>query len=315
MLTAGLSISGGTTPQVGASRTGAGDADGDGAGSAKRDRPLPCLNNNNCTEGSDDNDAAPIFEPTPYHHRMAFVLGLEVNALAERFGIEHVGFLTLTFADHVLRMKEAQRRFHSLNTHVLLKRYRRSICTWERQKSERLHAHLLVVTDADIKTGADFKAFERGEYRSANAALRSEWAFWRATAPAYGFGRTELLPIRSNAEAIARYVGKYIGKQLLHRKKHDKGSRLLRFLGYGPGERRAKMRFGWNSPGAAEWRRKVKAFAKAHGFRDSDEIRKMFGPRWAFLLRVAIGCTEIGADGNAVPRGVLTYHPANQNAS
>jgi hypothetical protein len=240
---------------------------------------------------------------------------MEVQHLVERFGLEHVGFLTLTFADHVIKMKDAQPRFHSLNTHVISKRYRRAVCVWERMLSGRLHAHLLVATHEDIRTGADFQAFERKDYRSANPALRSQWAFWRKTAPEFRFGRTEMLPIRSNAEGIAKYVGKYIGKQLLQRKTHDKKTRLLRFIGYGPGDRRARTTFAWNSPGATEWRRKLKAFAELHGFRSMEQIRRKYGPRWAFLLRVVISCTEIGDDGKAVPGGVITYHPVEQNAS
>lgn len=308
MPAASFQILGGRTTGPGPAQTG----HGAGVASARSaPRPLPCLYSNISNEDDDD----PVYELTPYHRRMAFVLGLEVLDLVERFGLEHVGFLTLTFADHVLRMKEAQRRFNSLNAGVLAERYERCVVTWERHKSARLHSHLLVVTDEDIRTGLDFAALEREDYRSANPALRAEWSFWRKTAPAYGFGRTELLPIKSNGDAIANYVGKYIGKQLINRKKHDKGSRLLRFLGYGPGQRRAKMRFGWNSPGAAEWRRKLKAFAELHGFRSMEDIRNKFGPRWPFILRVAIACTEIGADGKAVIPGVISYHPANQNAS
>jgi hypothetical protein len=74
-----------------------------------------------------------------------------------------------------------------------------------------------VVLDADIRTGLDFAAVAMRDYRTAPAALKSEWAFWRETAPRYGFGRTELLPIKSTAEGFSKYVGKYIAKQAIHR--------------------------------------------------------------------------------------------------
>jgi len=64
----------------------------------------------------------------------------------------------------------------------------------------------------DIRSGADFQAFKRRDYRSANSALRVEWAFWRQTCPKYRFGRHKLMPFKSTAEGIARYVGKYISK-------------------------------------------------------------------------------------------------------
>ena len=71
-----------------------------------------------------------------------------------------------------------------------------------------------MVVIEDIRTGFHFAAVKRGDYRSASAYLRREWRFWRATAPKYGFGRTELLPIKKTAEGVAKYVGKYIAKHI-----------------------------------------------------------------------------------------------------
>jgi hypothetical protein len=215
-------------------------------------------------------------------------LAFEIMRFAQEFGLERLGFLTLTFADPVLELKEANRRFNSLNTHVLKGRYRRAVVVPERQWSRRLHFHLLVVLDADIRTGVDFEAFKRRDYRSAGPALRAEWAFWRKTAPAYRFGRTELLPIRSTVEGISRYVGGYIGKHVRERTETDKGARLVRYLGFGPGERKSSCRFGWNTDNGWLWRHKLASFAGRYGVRDTDDLAKIFGPRWAYLLQAAI---------------------------
>ncbi len=51
---------------------------------------------------------------------------------------------------------------------------------------------------------ADFAAFNRQDYRSAHAALREEWAFWRVTCPKYRFARHEQMPVKSNAELQRR---------------------------------------------------------------------------------------------------------------
>jgi hypothetical protein len=222
------------------------------------------------------------------HKRSAFCLAFEIMQLAKEFGIERLGFLTLTFADPVLELKEANRRFNSLNTHVLKRRYRRAVVVPERQKSRRLHFHLLVVLDADIRTGVDFEASKRRDYRSAGSALRAEWSFWRKTAPAYRFGRTELLPIRSTAEGIARYVGGYIGKHIRERAETDKGARLVRYLGYEPGQRKTSCRFGWNTVNGWLWRHKLASFASRNGARDTDGLAKIFGPRWAYYLQAQI---------------------------
>jgi hypothetical protein len=216
---------------------------------------------------------------------MAYVMATEIELLAMEHGLEKLGFLTLTFADHVTKIKEASKRFNSLNTNVLSKRYLRSIAAVERQESQRLHFHLVVVTNADIRSGVDFKAIAAGDYRTAGRALRDEWLFWRVTAPKYRFGRTELLPVKSNAQGIGRYVGKYVSKHVGNRQANDKGARLVRFLGYGPGERRVSAKFSWNSDGGWIWRNKLKAWATANGFANTDEIKAAYGPRWCFRLR------------------------------
>jgi hypothetical protein len=215
-------------------------------------------------------------------------LAFEIMALAREYGIEKLGFLTLTFADEVLELKEANRRFDSLNSHVIKARYKRGVVVPERQKSRRVHFHLLVVLDADIRSGVDFGAFERGDYRSANPDLRAEWAFWRVTAPRYGFGRHELLPVKSCAEGIARYVGKYISKHVRERAEADKGARLVRYLGYGQGGRKASCRFGWNTDNGWLWRHKLAAYAERNGARSTEDLAKLFGPRWAYLLQAEI---------------------------
>ena len=181
--------------------------------------------------------------------------------------------------------KEAQRRFHSLKTHVLTRRYAETIRVFERMKKGRIHYHLLVVMDQDIRTGANFEEFAQGDYRSANARLRSEWAFWRKTAPAYRFGRTETLPVKSTSEGIARYVGKYIAKHIGQRKEEDKGVRLV---AYSRGAGVNNCKFDWNTPGARCHRRKLAWMATMLGYSAanySESFTEDYGSRWGFVLR------------------------------
>jgi hypothetical protein len=243
---------------------------------------------NNCTQ-EEKTDPRNILKGG--HKRMAQVLFLEIMALVALYGIERIGFFTLTFADHVTSLRQAQRRFRSIRAHVIVKRYERAIVVWERHESGRIHFHLVVVLAEDIRTGADFAAFKRKDYRSANRALRAEWAFWRGTCPKYRFGRHELMPIKSNAQGISRYVGKYIAKHIRQRLEEDKGARLVRFIGYKAGDRTASCRFSWNSENAWLWRHKVAAYAKRFGVTDLDGMRRKFGPRWAYQR-----CREILAE-------------------
>ena len=167
----------------------------EGPGAERREAPpasgLPCLLSNN----SDKKTVQTTREPaeviakinvlTGGHKRSAFVLATEIMGLANDFGLKRLGFLTLTFSDRVQDLKEANRRFNNLNRRVLKARYRRAVVVTERQQSGRVHFHLLVVLGADIRSGVDFAAIARRDYRSANPALRAEWAFWRKTARLY----------------------------------------------------------------------------------------------------------------------------------
>jgi hypothetical protein len=212
-----------------------------------------------------------------------------VESFVERHGLEKVGFLTLTFADHVLDPKEGQRRFNSLASNVLNDRYRGWIRVFERQKSGRIHYHLLVALDVDVRTGCDFDEIAQGDYRTAPASLRREWAFWRSTAKRYRFGRTELLPIRTTVQAAARYVGKYIGKHMGARQEWDKGVRLV---AYSRGSQSASTRFAWATEGR-EWRRGVDALARIEAARfrvdietlKADGLSSVIGKRWGWDKR------------------------------
>ena len=227
------------------------------------------------------------------HKKVAAALSWNVAHLCQQYGIDRVGFLTLTFADHVVDAREASRRYNSLSTHILSQRYAACIRVLERQKSGRIHYHLLVVLPDDIRTGADFDAFADRNYRSANNHLRREWAFWRHTAPQYGFGRTELMPIRSNADALGQYVGKYIGKHIAFREERDKGVRLV---SYSKGARMATSKFTAVTNHPESWRAKVLTFSRQveawkraknphTRIQTMDDLAHHLGKRWAYHWR------------------------------
>jgi hypothetical protein len=238
---------------------------------------------------------------------------LEQNVIAFLLitGLERVGFLTLTFAEHITDRKEAQRRWHSLRTSILKKRYGRILRVFERQHSGRIHFHVLIALPDDIRTGFSFDDAARGVYRSANAALRSEWAFWRRTAPRYGFGRTELLPIK-NPAAMGKYVGKYIGKHLDVRLFEDKGVRLVQCS---QGWKSTSSQFSWNSPGAWCYRQKLRSFAVKRGCGSMADLSRLLGRSWGHTHRDVIAleplrfyptCAHARADGRnckGIPAG------------
>ncbi|QNT57821.1 phasyl DNA replicon arp family protein [Neisseria musculi] len=140
------------------------------AQSAKRGA-LSCLNSNNCignhaagmkgsknkqlpkfherfeSEAAKESAKLNVFSTS--HKKSATALELNVHQFIQTFGLNHVGFLTLTFADDVQDVKEAGRRFHSLRTNFLSKHFKHCICVYGRTKKGRIHFHLIVNTRED----------------------------------------------------------------------------------------------------------------------------------------------------------------------
>ncbi|MFD1245366.1 rolling circle replication-associated protein [Paralysiella testudinis] len=249
-------------------------------------KSLPCLNRNiSIRPGIDDASAAneaaaggkvaPVFsssevraksdkeaelnEFTTAHRKSAYALELNTKALIDRFGIDHVGFMTLTFADHVTCPSEAQRRFNSLRTNFLKHHYKHYIRVVERTKSGRIHYHLLVVCKDNIRRGLNFRQIAARNYKTANEAIKRHWKNLRTAMPKYGFGRSELMPVKTNSKGLARYVAKYIGKHIDSRISADKGVRLCQTSQDKQSKWKiATSNFQFASPGSKLWRQKLK---------------------------------------------------------
>ncbi len=235
--------------------------------------------------------------PSTSEKKKAFALVENLKHLAKLYGVERLGFLTLTFEDNVTDFREAQRRFNSLATHILRKCFLNHVVTVEPQKRGAVHYHLVVVCQVDIRTGFNFEAFrscqivfrEAGRCQdfhrlkqiytdSASPYLRHLWSYLRKIMKKYGFGRSELLPIRSNAEGIANYVGKYLEKGSRYRGEQFKGARMVR---YSRGWRVVSQHFSWRESGQ-KWREKIAEVAQILGAKDIDELRDQAGRYWAF---------------------------------
>ncbi len=271
---------------------------------------LPCLRINNSNEGACEVNQAvgscPASVVPSWVRKSQFKVKTEVMALFKQYPLERIGFLTFTFADDVQCHKEATKRLNSLITGVLRERYPMCIRVSERQSSGRWHFHLVVVCKQDIRLGVDFEAIKQRRYKDgANTALRAAWAFWRNTAKNYGFGRTELLPVRKTGEALAAYVAKYISKGFAYRQQRDKGARLYSVIG---GSRACSSRFSFYSPKSIQWRQKVAMWAASwsgvfsrvavsggHQAAEAltyDDLASFFGKRWAWRCREDIMAME-----------------------
>jgi hypothetical protein len=239
------------------------------------------------------------------HVKSARALAENCRALVEKYGLERIGFLTLTFHDHVTEHKEAQRRFNSLATHVLRDRYADYIKVSERQQSGRWHFHLLVVLGEDIRTGFDFDAYKAAKRAgklstrrhwtkvygaSASARLREEWRFWREVGKRYAFGRVEMMPIKSTAEGVARYIGKYIGKHMHSRKLEDKGVRLV---ACSHGARVWRVRHAHN---LSPHRFKLRKLAAMIGVKSMEDFKARFGKHWGYILMPVLDLVYLDPD-------------------
>lgn len=257
---------------------------------------LPSLYSNNCIGNAPKGSQAKSNECekvatiaaltsllSPYHKKAAQTLFLNVQRLItkEAPSVNHVAFLTLTFPDNVTENKEASRRFHSFRTNYLSKHdsYGHWVHVKERQKRGSWHYHMIVVLKGDIRTGVNWEELARGNYRSANPYLRSLWKDLRENLEKYGFGRSELLPVRSNEEAMARYIGKYISKHMGQRADNDKGVRLVN---YSQDWVKNSVKFAWNTQNAHEWRRKLEKFAKSLGCSELYQLSEKLGPGWVY---------------------------------
>ena len=227
---------------------------------------------------------------TSSEKRNSYALGINIAHLAREYGLERLGFLTLTFRENVKDPKLGQKRWNSLASNCLRSLFTEYIKVTEVQKRGAIHYHLLVVCETDIRTGVQFEGLKKGNYSSAGKPLRSLWRQLRETMPKYGFGRSELLPIRSTVDGITGYVGKYLSKASAHRGEHMKGARLV---SYSTGWRRANGRFAWVSNGALQWRQKVAKWANATGCKSFEDLKRKHGRLWENSLASTLKDLEL----------------------
>lgn len=195
-----------------------------------------------------------------------------VASFVSHFGVEHCGFLTLTFAEHVTDVREASRRFNSFRTGILSEHTLGYIGVYERTKKGRIHFHFLVAFEKNIRQGTrfdkclnmhlptsfNFVQAKKGIYVSAPDSLREIWAILRKTLTSYGFGiQHRLVPVQDE-KGVSGYLAKYLVKGLETRKPEDKGFRFVRStIGKKAYIWRCVLsRFAWHSSRAKRFRSK-----------------------------------------------------------
>jgi len=259
-----------------------------------------CLFSNNSIENAITPPSSPLESSLPaekvqlssYHKKQAQTLYSNVNRLVtiESKSINHVAFLTLTFRENITDAKEAYARFRSFNSNFLSTHpvYGNWVSVKEHQARGAWHFHMIIQLNEDIRTGFDFDQFDewlkgprrKGTFPTGNNILRSLWAELNEVLPGYGFGKIFTLePIKSNAEAVSRYVGKYVSKQIGQRSESDKGVRLIN---YSKGWLKNSVNLAWYNDNSKLWREKVALFARLNGCQEMYQLSEKLGSDWAY---------------------------------
>lgn len=268
---------------------------------------------------------------TPYHAKAAYSLMHNLHFLLDSFPLHSFVFVTLTFPDPVTSAV-ASKRFDSMNRNWMLSHRPYWVGIPERSSRNRLHFHLLVsFAGRHFRDGFDWEAHAHYSRASRNRSspgvlrrlfkpvaasatedLRWLWGEMRERLPGFGFGRCEALPVRTNGEAVSRYLSKYLTKHIGQRTTADAGAKSVLACSLA---RRNTTTIAWNSPGARAWRAAIaelcsemdfpsfssmfEAYMASPNFNPKDPncfqiaaavagelsgLSVLHGPRWAFKL-------------------------------
>ena len=198
--------------------------------------------------------------------------------------VSHVLFVTLTSAKPLYSVEKGHDQLNKF-FNMLRKHGREYLWVLEPQESGRIHYHLLIPVDFDAHDGTDLDAWRDrdlpDEFRdnSMNAVLKAESDWWKATASRYGFGRIEVAPIHSNAEAICNYMTKQDWRTR-HWPFVEKKS--VRFWSCSKGLRAGRVNFAWNSTGGQICRARQKEWAHQQGCDTEEELPVKLGNNWGY---------------------------------
>jgi hypothetical protein len=228
---------------------------------------LPCLKADNCIRTS--------------RRKQLFVARENMRLYIEKFGENNIGVLTITTPGECLSAVEFQRKWHSFRTNALRCLFPTGMWIRERQpRTGNWHLHAIVDLGRDIRTGFPFEDISHRRYANVDSALRKTWKDLRNTVEKYGFGRSELLPIKRTGPECAAYLTKYLGKALLSEK--GIGEENCRLFGVWGGVRFVHGQFDWVSNRIL--RRRKQWLAVTHDLTGMEGFQNLYGRRWWFVI-------------------------------
>jgi hypothetical protein len=235
------------------------------------DPALPSLKEDNCIRAQ--------------RRKQLFVAQENLRRYIEKFGVNHVGVLTITTSTECWSSVAFQKKWHSFRSNIVVRLFATGMWVRERQpRTGNWHCHAIVNFGHDIRTSFPFDQVEHRFYANVDPALRAIWKQLRQKAEVYGFGRTELLPIRQNAAGCSRYLTKYLSKSFVTEKAF--GEEKGRLFGVWGKVRFVHSGFDWV---ANRIMRKRKAWLAATAdLNDIVAFTGLYGPRWWLMIGDAL---------------------------
>lgn len=214
-----------------------------------------------------------------------YLLGITIDNLFRRMGVERVLFVTLTFPDHVTSVREAHRRLNSL-LNKLRKRYGNFVWVLQPHRSGRIHYHLLIPVQFDCHKGtllnawSELKAYSPADRLHAmNPELRAESDWWTKAAEAHGFGVSQVAPVYSDGVRVRKYLQ---NRRWATQHWPFVERKSIRFWSCSKGLRSGSTNFSWNTTGGKIYRQKLAEYAATENCTSLDQLRRKLGRYWGW---------------------------------
>ena len=223
------------------------------------------------------------------NRRTQFVAEMNISCYIRFAGESQimVGYLTCPGAQSLV---EFQRMWKSFLNGVLKKRFPSGMAVRERQsRTGDWHAHFVVHVGFDVRSGYPWNSVKMREYRGVDSRIRDLWRVLREKSEVYGFGRSNLEPLKASGQAAARYVSKYLSKRTGSDKMVGE-ERCALFTVWGT-RRYCSDRFSWNTIRGRENRRRLSVIARTVALirrvdlPDILALKRQLGASWWKQLR------------------------------
>lgn len=147
-----------------------------------------------------------------------------------------------------------------------------------------IHWHFIVDLEVDVGTGVDHIAVKKHDNRTLGAYLREGiWNRMEECEEAYGFGRSEILPVR-NKEAVARYLARHITLEAEERLLKGGGESSGKKIGYSRNWKKISPKNVYRE-GTGFWKKGVDSFMELLKVDKYEELKVKVGRSWAYLNR------------------------------